>query len=106
MVSVCADITPARSLRFDSFRYKPVLTGTPVFRLWEQEAGSSNLPTPTSVDGAVADEPSARCVDVSRMYQASYRSTSSASVERDILGGRCDCPMSTHGPGSELDVRK
>ena len=46
-VSVCAGITPARPLRFDRFRHRPIRTDTPVVQIWEQEAGSSNLPTPT-----------------------------------------------------------
>ena len=54
-VSDCAAIAPARSPRFDGFRHRSVHPDTPVFRIWEQEAGSSNLPTPDQWCRAVSD---------------------------------------------------
>jgi len=46
-VAACPGIAPARSLRFGRFRHDPVHPDMPVFQIWEQEAGSSNLPIPT-----------------------------------------------------------
>ena len=45
-VSFCADITPARSIHSDTNAHVLIRTDTSVFPFWEQEAGSSNLPTP------------------------------------------------------------
>ena len=63
-VSVCAALyrTVHASPQLDrhipaqsgTIRQRPIRTDIPVFPFWEQEAGSSNLPTPTSADG-VAD---------------------------------------------------
>jgi hypothetical protein len=64
-VSVCAPITPARSTRFNTNRHRPVHPDTVVFQIWEQEAGSSNLPTPTGVAGLDAARRS-RCVRAER----------------------------------------
>ena len=65
-VSVCAPITPARSIHSNTDPHRPTHTDTPVFQIWEQEAGSSNLPTPTTSDRV-------RAGGVSRMYQTSAR---------------------------------
>jgi hypothetical protein len=78
-MSVCADITPARSLRSDTNRYRTTRTDTSVFPLWEQEAGSSNLPTPTTSDRS-GQWP---CItDVSVLLRERFASRMSADLPR------------------------
>jgi len=86
-MSGCADITPARPLRFDRIRHRPTHADIPVFQIWEQEAGSSN-PTPTSgagrgdvspysdSGGCIADVSDRRVadVDLSGVLRAAARS--------------------------------
>ena len=43
-----APITPARPLRCDTLRHRTTHPDIPIFRIWEQEAESSNLSIPTS----------------------------------------------------------
>jgi hypothetical protein len=50
-VLVRVDITPAKPLHTATNWYRPVHPDTPVFPFWEQDAGSSNLPTPTEFRG-------------------------------------------------------
>ncbi len=67
-----AGVMSGRSDTRRTGRHSPVL---PVSRLWEQEAGSSNLPTPTSADGGGrrrVTRPMCRCItDVSDFVSVS-----------------------------------
>ena len=47
-VAVFPGVIPAGSLFIGSFRNNPTHPDTPNFQIWEQEAGSSNLPIPTT----------------------------------------------------------
>jgi len=41
-------VNTARSLRSNTFRYRPTCADIPVFQIWEQEAESPNLSIPTT----------------------------------------------------------
>jgi hypothetical protein len=74
-----ADIAPARSLRSSTNRYEPARPDTPAFRLWEQEAGSSNLPTPTTSTVSAA----LRCItDVPVLLRERVASRMGANLPR------------------------
>jgi hypothetical protein len=64
-VSVCAPITPAKPTHSGTDPHRPTQIDTSVFPFWEQEAGSSNLRTPTGVAGLDAARRS-RCVRAER----------------------------------------
>ena len=98
-VSVRADITPARSLRSDIFRYRSTLADTSVFRIWEQEAESSNLSIPTHfrhIEALRLGPQSGRCItDLS-----DFDAVCTAGVRGRVAGnGASDGPQATRQAG-------
>jgi hypothetical protein len=79
-----SDITPARSIHSDTNRHRPTRLDTSVFRLWEQEAGSSNLPTPTGLVGLNAAHNAAQTWHACRFW--------SDTIEQDVARSAASSP--------------
>jgi hypothetical protein len=92
-----APITPARSLHSDTNRDRTIRANTVDFPFWEQEAGSSNLPTPTTTDRSCL-RPCVTDVSDCRALQAEFRSPASRIVALSAapIAGMCRFPACPH----------